>query len=922
MTRRRDRNRELQEELRTHIEMATRDRIERGEDPASAAAAARREFGNVAQVQEVTREMWGWTRLERLGQDLRYAVRLLRRAPAFSFVSIVSLALGIGANTAIFQVIDALRLRSLPVARPYELVEITPANMDGARGNFSSWRQSVSNPIWEQVRDHQEAFSGTLAYGATSFNLATGGEARSARGLFVSGGFFDTLEIRPEAGRLLSAADDRRGCVPRAVLSHAFWRREFGGSRSAIGGTVTLNARPVEIVGVAPASFFGLEVGRSFDVAVPICADAVISDRAGRLDSGTDWWLIVMGRLKPGLTIDQASAHLNALSSGIFQTTLKPNYPPVSVSKYLAMKLHALPAPTGVSYLREVYESALWLLLALAALVLLIACANLANLMLARASAREHEIAIRLGLGASRGRVVRQLLTESTVLSTVGAIGGFLLARVLGDTLVGFVDGDAHEIVLSLALDWRMVAFTVGLAAGTCLLFGLTPALRATRLGPSAVMKNAGRGLTTTRHGAALRRALVVTQVAISVVMVFGALLFTRTLHNLSSVDPGFTRDVVIADVDYRRVAIAPEQRTAYRQSILDRLRAVPGIEAAATTAIVPVSGDAWGNDVTLHTAAGPKVVNVRFNRVSQGYFDTFHVPVRMGRDFDVTKDTTSAPRVAIVNQTLAAMFEGGNAIGARFVQEATPSSPPTEYEVVGVVTDSKYLESPRGSGAGRVSGRDAGDGSRRRDDDRGPRTSRTEGDDRIDRPVDARARSQHRRLVPDARHVHRPHADSRATDGHPLVVLRLDRRRPRRRRPLRGDCLHGHAPDERNRRAHGARGVAEERDRDGAARGRRARGNRTGDWDHPGAGERQVRRDVPVRPEAAGRAVDGARGAGARDCRAARQLSPRSRGLTDRAHCRPARGIARQGSVGPRTGRVESMPAGGAEPEGLQELL
>ncbi|OFW11931.1 MAG: hypothetical protein A3H96_26070 [Acidobacteria bacterium RIFCSPLOWO2_02_FULL_67_36] len=636
--------------------------------------------------------MWGWTRLERLAQDLRYAVRLLRRAPAFSFVAILSLALGIGANAAIFQVIDALRLRSLPVARPYELVEITPADMEGARGNFATWRQSVSNPIWEQIRDHQEAFSGTFAHGATSFNLATGGEERPAKGLFVSGGFFDTLEVRPEVGRLLSAADDRRGCEPRAVLSHAFWQREFGGNRSAIGGTVTLNARPVEIVGVAPPSFFGLEVGRSFDVAVPICADQALSGRPERLDSGTDWWLIVMGRLKPGVTIDQASAHLNALSSGIFQTTLKPNYPPVSVSRYLGMKLHALPAATGVSYLREVYESPLWLLLALAALVLLIACANLANLMLARASARAHEIAIRLGLGASRGRVVRQLLTESVVLSTIGALGGFLLARVLGDALVAFVDGDAHEIVLSLPLDWRMVAFTVGLAAVTCLLFGLTPALRATRLGPGAMMKNAGRGLTATRQGSALRRGLVVAQVAVSVVMLFGALLFTRTLRNLSSVDTGFARNVVITVVDYRRVAIAPEQRTAYRQAIVDRLRAVPGIEAAATTAMVPVSGDAWGNDLMLQKASGPKAVNVRLNRVSQGYFDTFHVPVRMGRDFDAAKDTTSAPRVAIVNQTLAAMFDGGNAVGGRFIQEATPSSPPTEYEVVGVVADSKYL--------------------------------------------------------------------------------------------------------------------------------------------------------------------------------------------------------------------------------------
>ncbi len=510
-----------------------------------------------------------------------YGSRLLRRAPAFSIVAIASLAVGIGANTAIFEVIDAVRLRTLPVARPGELFEITPVSMEGARGTFSSWRPALSNPVWEQIRDHQDAFSGTMVYGGRTFNLATGGEARPARGLMVSGAFFDVLEVRPERGRLLSTADDRRGCTPQAVLSHTFWQREFGANPAVVGTTLNLDSHAVEIAGVAPASFFGLEVGRTFDVAVPICAEAVLTAARDRLDSGTDWWLIVMGRLKPGTTVGQANGHLTSLSPGIFHATLKPNYPAVSVQKYLHMTLHALPAATGVSHLREQYNSPLWLLLALAALMLLIAGANLANLMLVRASARAREIAIRLGLGASRGRVVRQLLTEAVMLSAAGAAGGFLLARVLSNALVAFADGDEHEVVLNLATDWRALAFVVGLAALTAVFVGLVPAFRATRVGVGTLMKSSGRGLTATREGAAFRRALVVAQVAVSVVLLFGAVLFTRTLRNLDAVDTGFARDgVVLTEVDFRRVAVAANQRIAYKQAIVERARAIPGVDA------------------------------------------------------------------------------------------------------------------------------------------------------------------------------------------------------------------------------------------------------------------------------------------------------------------------------------------------------
>jgi predicted permease len=683
-------DRELDEELRAHLEMATRDRVDRGETPADAARAARAEFGNLTQVREVTRDMWGRLWLERLQQDARYAVRVLWRMPVFSAVAIVSLAVAMGANAAIMQVYSAVRLRPLPVASPDALVEITPASMDGARGSFQTWGPSLPNPVWERVRDNPpQAFSGTFAWGSTRFNLAAGGEVRFARALWVSGGFFDQLGIRPVRGRLFTAADDRPGCRAQAVVSEAFWRRELGAAESAIGGPIGLDSHAVDVIGVTPAAFFGLEVGRSFDVAVPICAEPALARGSDRLASGTTWWLTIMGRLKPGATLEQADAQLASMSPEVFRRTLAPNYPPISVPKYLAMTLRARPAATGISLLREQYEMPLTVLLALAGVVLLIACANLANLTLARTTARAREIAIRLGLGASRGRVVRQLLTEAAVLSIAGAAAGLVLARLFGRMLVSFVD-ENRSVFLDLGLDWRVLAFTAALAALTSIVFGLMPALRATRIGPAAVMNESGRG--TTRDRAGVGQWLVVAQVAMSLLLIVGALLFARTLRNLAHVDPGFTaRGIVVAGVDFRAVPLPAGQRAAFRSSVLERLRALPGVDAAAATAVVPLSGNAWGNVATVQGPDGPQSADCRFNRISDGYFQTLRTPLLAGRDFD-QRDTLSAPLVAIVNQTFVRRFFGGRPVlGARFEREATPGEAATVYQIVGVVADAKY---------------------------------------------------------------------------------------------------------------------------------------------------------------------------------------------------------------------------------------
>jgi putative ABC transport system permease protein len=626
-------------------------------------------------------------------QDLRYGFRVLRHQPGFAAVALLTLALGVGANAAIFRLIDAVRLRTLPVAQPQQLAEVRIEDMTGARGNFQSWHPALTNPLWEQVRDRQQAFSGVFAWGAGDFNLATGGDVRRARGLFVSGDFFNVLGVRAERGRVFTSSDDRRGCdLSGAVISHQFWQREFGGDPSVVGRKLSLDAHAVEIIGVTPAGFYGPEVGRSFDVAIPICADAIINGKDNRLDAGTTWWLIVMGRLKPGRTTEQATAHFNSISPGVFEATLSPKYPAESVPKYLGFKLAAYPAASGISQVRETYESPLWMLMGIAGLVLLVACANLANLMLARASAREREIAVRLALGASRTRIVRQLLAESLLLAVAGSIIGALLAGFLSEFLVSFLSTESDQLFVDLRADRIVLGFTAGMSILTCVLFGLTPALRATRVAPIEAMKAGGRGMTAGRERFSLRRALVVVQVALSLVLVVGALLFSRSLAKLLAADVGFRQEgVLIAQVDSSRLNLPDESRLSFKRDLLERIRAVPGVSSAAVTNIVPLSGNGWFNFIWADGADPASKKGVAHSRVSTDYFKTLNTPLVAGRDFD-EHDTPTSPKVAIVSEEFARQIVGGaNPVGKSFWVEATPRDPQTRYEIVGLARNTKY---------------------------------------------------------------------------------------------------------------------------------------------------------------------------------------------------------------------------------------
>jgi len=629
--------------------------------------------------------------LDTLWQDLRYGARLLRANPGFTAVAILSLALGIGANTAIFQLLDAVRMRSLPVQDPQDLAFIRIADRNWASGSFNGYYSQLTNPMWEQIRQQQQGFSGVFAFGGERLNLARGGEAKNAEVMWVSGGFFNVLGVPPLLGRVFTQADDQRGCsTAGAVISYSFWQRSYGGDPSAIGKTLTLESHPFEIVGVTPANFHGIDVGKSYDVAIPICVEPVLRGEYSYLDKRNYWWLSAGGRLKPGMPLERATAQLQAISAAVFQATLPPQYGPEGIKHFLAYKLGAFPAANGVSQLRKQYESPLWLLLGIAGLVLLIACANLANLILARASAREREISVRLALGASRPRLIRQLLAESMLLAVLGALGGVLLAQFVSRFLIRLITTEGHTIVVNLGLDWRLLGFTAALAMLTCILFGLTPALRATRMSPALVMNASGRGLTATRERFGVRRVLVITQIALSLVLVAGALLFVFSLRNLLSVDAGFNQTgVMVVDVDFSKLKIPKEQRFDYKRQLLDRLRGVPGVESAATVSIVPMSGNGWNQQVVLD---GQKKGDSLMNRVSPGYFKTMGTPLLAGRDFG-DQDTPNSPKTAIVNELFAKKYIGGNPIGKTFHIDVGVGEPDPAIEIVGIVRDSKYYD-------------------------------------------------------------------------------------------------------------------------------------------------------------------------------------------------------------------------------------
>lgn len=688
-------DRELNEEVSGFLEMAAEEKVKHGMSRGDAQRAVRLEQGNFEVTREAVRSATWESFVDACWQDLRYATRQLRANPLFTAAAILSLALGIGANTAIFQLIDAVRLRRLPVKNPQEIAKVAIDHRGSASGNFSTRYPDLTFAMWEQIRKQQQAFTEVFAWGPNVFNIAPGGEVHNVQGLWVSGEFFDTLGVKPALGRLLDHEDDQPGCgSSSAAISYSFWQREYGGERTVLEHTLTINRQPFRIIGVAPADFTGVEIGRSFDVAIPLCTEPQVNGEYSQLKSRSGWWLSVMGRLKPGWSIARASTQLRAISPGLFEATLPPEFNPSNAKHFLQYKLGVFAADSGLSDLRRSYENPLYLLLGLAGLVLLIASANLANLMLARASTREKEIGVRLALGAGRGRLIRQLLGESLLLALVGSAVGAILARDLVRVLIASLSTPHDPLFLDLATDWRMLGFTMGLAVLTCVLFGLAPALRAASVSPGVVLKESTRGTTGGRTRFGLRRVLVVSQIALSLMLLVGALLFARSLNNLAGVEAGFRQSgILVTDVDFTPLNIAKDARVAFANDLLQRVRAVPGVESAALAAIVPLSGNGIAHDILWGETGEPEgdAPVAAFNIVSPGYFETLQTKILAGRDFD-DHDTPAAPNVAIVNEEFAKQFaKGANPVGMKFrarrLQEARL------YEIIGLVRNTKYMD-------------------------------------------------------------------------------------------------------------------------------------------------------------------------------------------------------------------------------------
>lgn len=626
-----------------------------------------------------------------VGKDLVWALRSMRLNTGFAGVAILSLALGIGANTAIFQLIDAVVLRTLPVPAPQSLAGISEIHK-GRVGSSVTRQQELSIAIWQQLRQRQQAFSNIAAWATEGFNLGHGGEAHYADGLWVSGDFFKTLELEPVRGRLISPSDDRKGCgAVGAVISYSFWKGELGGREDVVGSLVSLDGHTFPIIGVTPSTFAGVEVGHKFDVAVPLCSEPLIHAEGNWTDSATTWWLAAIGRLKPGWTLDRATVQLASIAPGVFAATLPPEYDETERQNYLRFTFRVVPAATGVSLLRKDYEQPLLLLLGISGVVLLIACANIANLMLARATARQQEMAIRLALGASRPRLVRQLLVESLLLAGAGAALGGALAMILSRALIAGISSEQDPVFLTLSTDWRVLAFTAALAVFTCVIFGVAPALHAAKTEPGVVVKAGGRQMTAGRQRLLVQRGFIVAQVALSLVLVVTALLFVGTFQNLVKLNLGFNqKHILVADFDLSPLKLPTATRLEYKRELLEQVRAIPGVQSAATTGIVPLSGNGWNEFIDFPGTAVRRQL-VYFSDVSSEYFRTLDVPLRLGRDF-TDSDTAKSPPVAIVDQSFAKKYLGGtDCIGKIFGVRREAGKPEKIYRIIGLVGNTRY---------------------------------------------------------------------------------------------------------------------------------------------------------------------------------------------------------------------------------------
>ncbi|HEV3276676.1 MAG TPA: ABC transporter permease [Terriglobia bacterium] len=714
---------ELNDELRFHLEMKIDQNIAAGMSPDEARYAARRAFGNAGLKREEARTMWGWNWLEHLGQDLRYGLRAMRQSPGFTAVAVLSLALGIGANTAIFSLVDAVLLKTLPVQDPQRLVALSWASKgwpegvlnglsgsmypDGAGRNVSP---SFSYPLYEQLRSQNHVFSNVLAMSGNSSELNVGyrGEPGRANGQLVSGTFFDTLGVLPALGRSLSPDDDRADSSPAAVISYGYWDRRFGRDPAIVGKTITLNSVPFTVIGVCPQEFFGVQPGKAVEVWVPLHqqprveprwspradpGNAASTARSSLFEARKRWWVVMVARLRPGVSEQQARAEAEVILQQSIASDVKAGTKPETLPH-----IQVTAGSKGLDDLRRQFSKPLAILMAVVGLVLLIACANVANLLLARGTSRQKEMAVRLAIGARRSRLIRQLLTETVLLAALGGLVGLVLAFWSTDLLVAFMSSGSDPVHLTVTPDPWVLGFTAAVSILTGILFGLSPALRSTRLDLTPALKESSRepamssGRRARRLG--IGRTLVVAQVSLSLLLLVGAGLFVRTLTNLEGVNAGFNeRNLLLFGINPTQDGYKGQRLAEFYQELLRRVAAQPGTRSVSMSGATLIGGGFSSMSTFVQgypPSQGDKDggVSAYNNDVGPNFFETLGIPLVLGRTIN-DRDTSAAPKVVVVNQEFARQFLGGSPVGRRLGFDGKKSS--GDYEIVGVVAGAKY---------------------------------------------------------------------------------------------------------------------------------------------------------------------------------------------------------------------------------------
>jgi predicted permease len=688
---------EMDEELNGYLAASAEDKVRNGMNPADALRAARVDIGSVESVKQKVRAA-GWeTAAESVWQDIRYGLRQLWRNPGFSIVALMTLALGIGANTAIFTLVHAVMLKQLPIAHPETLYRVGEGEyyccewggLEGSWGTFDY-------PFYKHLRDSNASFEQVAAFsGKTpSFNVRRAGRSERAlatNGEYVSGNYFATLGIQAAVGRLIQPSDDRAAAAPVAVLDYRTWMQEYGGDRSLVGSTVYVNGLPVTLIGIAPQGFFGDRLTANPPALwIPLSMEPTFEGEGVKslLYSSGDAWLYVIGRLKPGAVPSQAQAQL----STDLQQWLRAQGRAVGedAAKIPQQHIQLTPGGAGISPLRSDSKDGLYLLCAGSLLVLLIACANLANLLLARSAAREHQTALRLSLGATRARLVRSVLTESTLLSVIGGALGVLLAYEGSRAIVLLAFRGAKFVPVNPAPSLSVLGFTLVLSALTGIAFGVAPAWIGTYADPAKGLRSGSR--TNTAHASRPQKALVVVQAALSIVLLVIAGLVTESLSNLEKTDLGFqTEGRLIANINFKAAGYEPRQLPSLYEKIQDRLETIPGVRSASLSEHSPQNLCCISLNILIGGRSESWIpnVDVGFTRVSPHYFETIGTPVLRGRAFN-RQDTQAAQHVAVIDEAFAQRFFAGKDAIGQHIGLSLPGHG-YDYEIVGIVGNTKY---------------------------------------------------------------------------------------------------------------------------------------------------------------------------------------------------------------------------------------